>query len=1646
MVGAFIKRIAFIAWIFALHTAASAQTGNEWINYSVPYYKIPVGKDGIYRLTRTQLVAAGIPPFVDPKTIKIFHRGTEQAIYVEGEGDNQLNTNDFVEFYGRKNDGTLDAQLFTTPTAQPHKLYNLYTDTTAFFLTYGGSLGKRANALVQSTPNPPETFHWDERLTIYSSQYSPGIDYNNGDVQLSAFETGEGWTSNQILHGSSADFTVGGITNTVPSDGLPKIELILTGRGAFTHDVEISAGSRVLGNVSVNEFNSLKYESDLQWSDISGSGQLIVKVKVTGVSGRPARVSVGYIRVTYPQALTFGGSNEKYFVLNENSAGISAVKIQSAPAGSVVYDVTDPNNVIRIPVSLSSTLDLVVGSTAARRKLFASGTFVTPAIKRITFRQISPAAQDYVIITHSSLRKPISGYTDPVKALGEYRSLPQGGGFDTLIVNVDQLYNQFSYGETTPLAIFNFLRYLKTGKLPDYLFLIGKGLDVNYGYYRDPASFPQFKDLVPTAGFPASDMKFSAGLSGIAHAPGIATGRLSAAGPADVAAYLNKLKEFESQPFDNLRRKSLLHLSGGLYENEPQQFRSYLEEFANVAESYRLGGNVKSIAKQSTNIEVINVADEVNKGLNLITLFGHSSPSSGDFDIGLVTDPLMGYNNKGKYPALLLNGCLAGSYFLNTSIFGENWTNSPDRGAIGIIAHSSYGFASFLRIYSDFFYRVAYGDSVFINKGIGDVQKEIAKRYLASFPNSVIAQSQVQQMVYLGDPAVSLFGAPKPDFAIMPNSVLMTTTDGSRVSAFSDSLALQFTVNNYGQAKDKLMRVRITRSLNDNSTVSYDTLVKATLFSDTITVTIPGRVDQGFGNNNFSITIDSDDSIDELNEENNVFEQAFFIPLSGTKNLYPDEFAIVNSRTPTLSFQHTDQLSAEREFILQVDTTKDFISGFLKTFPIKAKVLALQKIDLLEKDSLVYYWRTKLKEPQANENTDWEVSSFTYINNGPTGWTQRQYGQFENNFTQGLEKDSQSRKIEFKETVTRVDVLAFGPDRTEVSSVKINGTEYNLYNEANNFHCRNNTINLIAFDKTTTQPYTGLYFTWIELRDLFGTAALLCGREPYVINSFLASEVNQGQGGDLMQYISNIPAGDSVLLFTIGDAGIAAWPSEVKLKMNEIGVSVSQLDQLVAGEPVVIFARKGAMAGSATIYRSSEEPKTEQTVAVQRNVTGREAEGTMTSALIGPALAWKDFLLKYSVDNSDDVVSITITGVDFSGKSTILFQDVDSNISLSSISAETYPYLKISFITKDATFVTAAELNRWMVTFEPAPEGLLLFDGEQKQNVVAEGQSWQGSYSFFNISDRTFKDSLSVDYRITRSGSTISTLEQKLVKAPAPGDTTKFTLSFPSKGHAGVNDLYLNVNPRIQPENDFDNNFITLVEHLNVLKDTLAPLLEVTFDGRFIAQNEFVSPQPDIKITLFDNNPFLLNSDTTHLKLFIQQPCEEGEDCVFKPIYFSGAELTFQPETATSELEVHYRPTLALDGIYTLRVVASDATGNLSGAAPFEIAFNVSHANTVALSSPYPNPFHDRTIFEINVAGETVPYEVSLILFNTRGAVVRDFDNESFQQLHFGKNIFTWEGLDDNGSPVPNGMYIYKFVVKSQEGTTERIGKIVLVR
>ncbi|HMG93589.1 MAG TPA: C25 family cysteine peptidase [Chryseolinea sp.] len=1628
--------------LFSFCQRSFAQVGNEWIVFNQQYFKIPVGKEGIYRLNLAALQSAGFPAAsVDPQKIQLCHRGEEQSIYIEGESDGQFDPTDFIEFYGQRNDGTLDAGLYENPTDQPHTLYNLYTDTTAYFLTVGVSTGKRMLTFYENNDGGliAEDFHIDEKTLVLTSQYATGQDY--GEIQKTTFGMGEGWGGPYIFQGGFGDNSIGKVTNAMQVAGNPELEVLLVGRGPMGHSAEVMVGqsNRLLGTVEYEGYESFKFIQPIEWTDIAADGTLNVRIKVKGFGG-PDRLSVSYIKLRYPQSFDVSGATEKTFLIEPNVGGKSYIEIVNPSAGLVLLDVTDPNNITRIGTSSTSSLNAVVPSTTDGKKIFTTNTILTPSIKAVTFRQIIPSQHNYIIISNPLLRTAALGYSDPVKGYAEYRASVEGGSYDTLIVNVQQLFDQFNYGESSPLAIYQFMKFLSNVKVPKYLLLIGRGLDPYHTYYRTPSAFTTYKDLVPSAGFPGSDMVFTAGLAGTAFEPAVPTGRIPALKPDDVASYLNKVKEMELLPFNDLWRKNILHLSGGIAEGEPELFKGYMEDFQSEAEDYHLGGKVSALAKYSKDIQQINVAEQVNNGLNLITFFGHSSTTTTDFDIGFVTDPILGYNNKGKYPMLLMNGCNVGSFFIQQTLFGEDWVLAKDKGATGFIGHSAYGFTHLLKLYTSIFYEVAYQDSAFIRQGIGDIQKETAKRLMDGslpVPSNI---TQVQQMVLLGDPAVKLFGASKPDLEIKDNDVNIESFDGNPVTALADSFAINLIVRNYGQAREDTIRVEVLRTLNDNSTITYDSLFQSTKYSDTLTFVIRKGREAGFGNNSFRITLDPDDILPELNEQNNVANELLFIPLNGTKNLFPADFAIVNSQQTTLSFQTTDLLSAEQDFLLEVDTVNTFDSNLKQQFVVKGKVLARHAITLLSSDTTAYYWRTKLANPKPGESTEWTNSSFTYISGGVEGWAQVHFPQYLDNQAIGLVADGDLRRLRFEESETTIAIKTFGGNHPGLNtdvSVKIAGAEYNTYTSI--FICRDNSLNLIAFDRKSAVPYLGVKFEW------YNRGLRTCGRKPSVINNFVPSEMVTPNHDDLIQYVDNVQAGDSVLLFTIGNGMFSAWPAAAKAKLEQLGISSSQLSALQDGEPVVILGRKGAVPGNAKIFTAQAAPKDTQELVMNGTITGGYTAGTMSSGMIGPAVQWDSLLTRPVEIEASDVINFDVIGVKMDGEEQIILDDVTGDQDLNTINAAEFPYLKIVFSAGDDVSLTPAQLNKWLVTFTPAPEGLLVYNGIHEQETIEEGGEWKGKYGFVNISDKPFVDSLTVKYEVFNQTTRTSRHNQVKIKAPAPGDTTSFEVAVETLNQAGISDVEVYVNPKVLPELYYDNNILQLADHLNVENEELNPVLDVTIDGRYVANGDYVSSDPFIEARIWDENIYILKKDTAGVRIFLTYPCDIPP-CTPVQILLTDEDIKWHPATDTSVFRVEYTPNQLADGEYRLRIEGADSRGNRSGVEPYEVTFNVLNETTVTIADPYPNPFSQEVYFRIVLSGNAIPETMGIQLFNVNGQIQSEFTESDLEALHIGTNEIVWKGTDRMGNTLPGGVYIYEIKLLINGQQTRKLGKLVLMR
>ena len=75
----------------ALHSAAQVPPGNQWIDYSLQYWKFSIVADGLYRIDSTALADAGFPiTTIDPQELMVFGREQQVPIYIEDGGDGVL--------------------------------------------------------------------------------------------------------------------------------------------------------------------------------------------------------------------------------------------------------------------------------------------------------------------------------------------------------------------------------------------------------------------------------------------------------------------------------------------------------------------------------------------------------------------------------------------------------------------------------------------------------------------------------------------------------------------------------------------------------------------------------------------------------------------------------------------------------------------------------------------------------------------------------------------------------------------------------------------------------------------------------------------------------------------------------------------------------------------------------------------------------------------------------------------------------------------------------------------------------------------------------------------------------------------------------------------------------------------------------------------------------------------------------------------------------------------------------------------------------------------------------------------------------------------------------------------------------------------
>jgi hypothetical protein len=387
------------------------------------------------------------------------------------------------------------------------------------------------------------------------------------------------------------------------------------------------------------------------------------------------------------------------------------------------------------------------------------------------------------------------------------------------------------------------------------------------------------------------------------------------------------------------------------------------------------------------------------------------------------------------------------------------------------------------------------------------------------------------------------------------------------------------------------------------------------------------------------------------------------------------------------------------------------------------------------------------------------------------------------------------------------------------------------------------------------------------------------------------------------------------------------------------------------------------------------------------------------------------------------------------GSEDVIFDGITTaqqNFDISSIYAGTYPWIKLRMRAADSINFTPYQLRYWRVTYTPVPEGAIAPNIYLKvKDTLEVGEPFDFKVAFKNVSDVAF-DSLKVKMVITDKNNVPHIIPIPKRRKLLVNDTLQLGALVNTNTLAGVNTLYLEANPdNDQLEQYHFNNFA--YRSMYVKPDSLNPLMDVTFDGVHILNKDIVSSKPDILIKLKDEAKWMILDDTSLLTLHIRNLRTN----VLRRYYFNNDTVQFTPAgqapNPDNTASVTFKPYFAEDGEYELIVTGKDKSSNTVGSSndiEYRVVFNVINKPMISNMLNYPNPFTTSTAFVFTVTGSEVPQNIKIEIMTITGKIVREITKDELGPLHIGRNIteFKWDGTDQYGQKLANGIYLYRVV------------------
>ncbi len=1621
-------------------------------------FKIYVRQPGIYRLDEAMLRGAGMDlSDVEPRTIKIRISGEQIPIYISGEADGRFDAEDYIEFFGARAD-------------------NIYTLWDVYWLTWGGERGMR---MIQKSGKPdaptareitsfPSVVRFDEDH-LHQKLQNVKPDPEDPDAW---FESRDHWFWDGIKNGSAkneatVEFPVYDLAQTMIR---PDFEIELVGCTNYDHHVMISVNGYKVGEEAQWERQDIyNFDGQIPANSLQDG---VNELRLTRIGSNPADgtstdsypyqmylnwFGIGYTRnlIAVNDALEFfapepkkPGTEEinRYNVSGFLTDDIEIFQIANSNAicrfddivvGSYELDqagqdrlravnsVLDELGIEHLTSGASNTAYTAIfqdqgGRPSQYIAVTSASVLIPERIERDTPSNLrDPSNQaDYIIVSHPM-------FMDAANELADWRRGTRGGGFSVQVVDVTDIYDEFGDGLVSPKAIKDFLTFANYNWMepaPAYVLIFGDAtydfLGIDEEAYEQP---PELIGFIPTFyiwtnyGQTAADHWYST-IAGDDSFPDIYLGRITVEDVSQAEAVLAKIMANESGQVNGEWRKQIVSIADDdTYAAGDENFQISLERI--WRNRTPVGYDTEKLYLKDIIQEVEQNPDETRRPREvardrIINAFaksaviaqyaGHGGRHVWAHEIIFSLVDIDSMKEIDVYPFLLVLSCYNGFFDLPGELsMAEGLLRAERRGIVAMLSATRLTYGSGNEALNELLF-----DGIFKDKLLRIGQATAVAKTRLLIEEGMSWLGQMRQYTLFGDPASRLN---IPDYEIYPRVSNASVAPAGKLEVLSG----QMVTSVGGQPGNFNGDITVTALFPDGREVSK-TIAAAGGNYPAVSFDVPAGMTGGqgrlkfYGENaaeavvggmKFSI---SEPSVLNVSHEFIGNSIQFYAEVNDDAGISGIESVVLRWRDPgNWSWTNSSMIFDQQKGVYKLDQPipVSFKGGVL-TYSITVTDRAGNSISSEEQT---------VSLPSNPNLTIYHSSDEPDISYGYSAQLQK-WG-----------VNVRLRNTVSADVTCSVDILAFGSDPDQDDDDVVDDNAQSLGRAAirpADWDDDGMTYAFIPFSLSTGRH---TIYVWVDPElninhpeNVFGACAEASENDNTASRTLDITHVllNPAQGVSTRSL-------DSVLHFSApagavsGDVVIAVEPvQEVQDPLNQPAVSFMSLPDgqrggyMVSNDGSLIHAPDDE-SPSATI--DNDRIRFEQPVSLQMSFDLALFRSDVKNE-IGLADIPDDQL---SVDQKNDLDQA--------------LKERASNIAI---------YLWYEAARKWAYMPSAPVLDNTGNILRRIHNTTTVRQGDDDLPPVSE---WIGEISV-NVGADTPVDEWTIIFLDPQSfqlqGSRTGVLRK---------NNSTYIGTVREEFYHEATGLKLTIEQGITTFADGDEFTFNTVEvgiiqatsessgifSLMLNRDDRPPDIQLDVGDQNFADGDVVSPEPTIQAFIFDDNGIDILSHEPDISL-----SSDGRD--FEPA--DADDYVLHWDAASNEVPINYWPGELEPGEYEVRFQVYDFNGNMSSQS---ISFVVKREFELASGTllNYPNPFKRKTDITFHLT--SVADEAIIKIYTVSGRLIRTLEQRhvvNFVVIH-------WDGRDEDGAEVANGVYYYKVRLK-REGREDivEIGKMMKLK